>query len=68
MSQHIWREMDICIMQNINNTELTLNGKDEVLIDKIAELERYVETFENQYHIVLYMEMLCRLKGEDLYK
>ena len=47
MSQHIWREMDICIMQNINNTELTLNGKDEVLIDKIAELERYVETFEN---------------------
>ena len=47
MAQHIWREMDICIMQNINNTELTLNGKDEVLIDKIAELERYVETFEN---------------------
>lgn len=68
MSQHIWREMDICIMQNINNTELTSNEKDEVLIDKIAELERYVETFENQYHIVLYMEMLCRLKGEDLYK
>lgn len=30
-----------------NNTELTLNEKDEVLIDKIAELERYDETFEN---------------------
>lgn len=47
MSQHIWREMDICIMQTINNRELTSNEKDKVLIDKIAELERYVETFEN---------------------
>lgn len=27
--------------------EVTSNEKDEVLIDKIAELERYVETFEN---------------------
>lgn len=47
ISQHIWREMDICIMQTVHNTEMTPNEKDEVLIDKIAELERYVETFEN---------------------
>lgn len=34
-------------MQTVHNTEMTPNEKDEVLIDKIAELERYVETFEN---------------------
>lgn len=46
MSQHIWRELDICIMQTVTNDELNSNEKDTILVNKIAELERYVETFE----------------------
>lgn len=46
MSQHIWRELDICIMQTITNDELNSNEKDTILVNKVAELERYVETFE----------------------
>ena len=46
MSQHIWRELDICIMQTVINDELNSNEKDTILVNKVAELERYVETFE----------------------
>lgn len=39
-------ELDICIMQTITNDELNSNEKDTILVNKVAELERYVETFE----------------------
>ena len=34
------------MMQTITNDELNSNEKDTILVNKVAELERYVETFE----------------------
>ena len=46
-TQHAWRELDSCIIQTINNKELTPNDKDRILAEKISELENYIELYEN---------------------
>ncbi len=46
-TQHAWRELDSCIIQTINNEELTPNEKDCILAAKISELENYIEIYEN---------------------
>ena len=46
MSQHAWRELDICIMKTIHKTGLSGNEKNKIIVDKIAEMERYIEPYE----------------------
>ncbi len=47
MSQHAWRELDSCIMETINKTELSSNEKDKIITDKLIEIEKYIETYEH---------------------
>lgn len=47
MSQHAWRELDICIMETIQESELSEIEKNAIIIDKVAEMERYIELFEH---------------------
>lgn len=47
MSQHAWRALDNCIMQTINRTDLSKNEKDQILAEKVIELEQYIETYEH---------------------
>lgn len=46
MSQHSWRELEICIEKTIYKDNISPNEKDTIIHDKIAEIERYIETFE----------------------
>lgn len=47
MAQHTWRELDISIMETLYSPDLSNDEKDRTLIDKVVELERYLETFEH---------------------
>lgn len=47
MSQHAWRELDICIAKTIHETELPEAEKNRIIVDKIAEMEYYIESFEH---------------------
>lgn len=46
MSQHVWRELDNCIIMTINCNKLTNEEKNIILAGKIVELEKYIETYE----------------------
>lgn len=47
MSQHAWRELDICIMETIHETELSETEKNKIIVAKVAEMEQYIESFEH---------------------
>lgn len=47
MAQHAWRETDLCIMQTVNDSSLSTEEKNSIIINKVAEMERYVETYEH---------------------
>lgn len=47
MSQHTWRELDSCIMETINETDLSSNDKDKIITDKLIEMEKYIESYEH---------------------
>lgn len=47
MSQHAWRELDSCIMETINKTDLSSNEKDKIITDKLTEMEKYIESYEH---------------------
>ena len=47
MAQHAWRELDICIMHTIQIDNLTDPEKDQLIVEKIAEMEHFIETFEH---------------------
>ena len=47
MEQHSWRELDICIMNTLYKNELSPSEKDSLINEKIAEIEKYIETFEH---------------------
>lgn len=47
MAQHAWRELDICISETIHNLELSENEKNKVIVNTVAEMERYIESFEH---------------------
>lgn len=47
MSQHAWRELDSCIMETINETDLSSNEKDKIITDKLIEIEKYIEIYEH---------------------
>lgn len=46
-TQHAWRELDICIIQTINNRSLSNEEKDNIITNKIIEMERYIEMKED---------------------
>lgn len=46
MAQHSWRELEICITETIYRNELSANDKDIIINNKIAEIEKYIESFE----------------------
>lgn len=43
MMQHAWRELDTCIIQTINDSTLEAEEKNNIIIDKICEIEKYIE-------------------------
>ena len=45
MSQHTWRELDCCIIITINNISLSADQKNAILVEKIVEMEKYIESF-----------------------
>lgn len=45
--QHAWRELDICIIQTISNKSLSNEEKDNIITNKIVEMERYIEMKED---------------------
>ena len=45
--QHAWRELDICIIQTINNKSLSNEEKNNIITNKIVEMERYIEMKED---------------------
>lgn len=47
MSQHAWRELDVCIIETIHRIDLSQNEKNIIIVDKVAEMEFYIETFEH---------------------
>lgn len=47
MSQHAWRELDTCIMQTVSNTNLSETEKDHIIINKVVEMEQYIESYEH---------------------
>lgn len=47
MAQHAWRELDICIMDTIHQEDLSEDCRNQIIARKIAEMERYIETFEH---------------------
>lgn len=47
MSQHAWRELDTCIIQTIGDTTLSKEQKDKIIIDKVVEMEKYIESYEH---------------------
>lgn len=47
MAQHVWRELDICIIDTVYDAELSTTEKDQTIIHKTTELEKYLETFEH---------------------
>lgn len=47
MSQHAWRELDTCIIKTINDTNLSNEDKNKIIIDKVVEMEKYIETYEH---------------------
>lgn len=46
MSQHVWRELDSCIITTISNTKLSREDKDNIFANKITQLENYIESYE----------------------
>lgn len=46
MSQHVWRELDSCIIAIISNKHWSKEEKDMILAYKIVQLEKYIETYE----------------------
>lgn len=46
-TQHAWRELDICIIQTINNRALSNEEKNNIITNKIVEMERYIEMKED---------------------
>ena len=38
--QHIWKELDLCIIQVIHNNDLSSNKKDLIIINRILEIEK----------------------------
>lgn len=47
MAQHAWRELDTCIIQTIDNNALSSTDKNKIIINKIVEMEKYIETYEH---------------------
>lgn len=47
MAQHAWRELDICIMETMHEEGLSKNARDQIIINKIAEMEQYIEKNEH---------------------
>ena len=47
MAQHAWRELDICIIDTIHKEGISNEDRDRIIISKIAEMERYIETYEH---------------------
>lgn len=47
MAQHAWRELDTCIMQTVDNNNLSNTDKNKIIIDKVVEMEKYIETYEH---------------------
>lgn len=47
MSQHALRELDSCIIETIYKNELSSSEKDLIFINKVIEIEKYLETFEH---------------------
>lgn len=47
MAQHAWRELDTCIMSTISNKELRKEEKDQIIIEKVVEMEKYIESYEH---------------------
>lgn len=46
MSQHAWRSLDSCIVQTISNPNLSADEKNQIIADKIIEMEQYIESYE----------------------
>ncbi len=46
MAQHAWRELDICIIQIVNDDELSVTEKNRIIVDKVIEMEKYIELNE----------------------
>jgi len=47
MAQHAWRELDTCIMQTIDDNTLSITEKNNIIINKVVEMEQYIETYEH---------------------
>lgn len=47
MSQHAWRQLDICISETVYNQNLSFEEKNRIIINKVKEMELYIETFEH---------------------
>ena len=45
--QQVWRELDICIIQTIDDSTLEVEDKNRIILDKIVEMERYIELKED---------------------
>lgn len=45
--QDAWRKLDMCIIKTVYNSELQDDEKNQILIDKIAEIEQYIEISEH---------------------
>lgn len=46
MAQHAWRGLDTCIMGTIHRTDIIETRKNAIIVNKVAEMEQYIESFE----------------------
>lgn len=47
MAQHAWRNLDSCIMKTINDSSLSSEEKDKIIIEEVIEMEKYIESYEH---------------------
>ncbi len=47
MSQHAWRSLDTCIITVVMNNTTSSEEKNNIIADKIVEIENYIETYEH---------------------
>lgn len=47
MSQHAWRQLDTSIMETIYNPTLSESDKTVTIVNKVIEMEQYIESFEH---------------------
>lgn len=47
IAQHAWRELDLCIMQTVSDNNLSPEDKNRIIISKVVEMEKYVESYEH---------------------